>query len=117
MGLAVTPIRRRRLFVDDSGLVAVRNGYRLCATWDDVAGFHSGRFALMFPVTIMRLHRSRIERLDEGVVSEELRGKIEKHGAIEAFKSVSMWRIRRGGHLVTSCSPTAPDLSASLGQS
>lgn len=78
---AVPSIRRRHLVVDGAGLVAVRNGYRLRAGWADVAGFDSARFALVFPVAVMNLHRSQIEGLDGGAVSDELRRKVEARGA------------------------------------
>jgi len=42
--IMVPRIRRRHLTVDDEGLAAYRNAYRLRAGWDDIEGFGMMRF-------------------------------------------------------------------------
>jgi hypothetical protein len=79
--IVVPKIRRRHLVVDDEGLTAYRNAYRLRAGWDDIQGFGMMRFGAVVPVETVILTASTIEGHDGTPVSARLRDKVAKVGA------------------------------------
>jgi hypothetical protein len=89
-GLAATvvssvSIRKRKLLIDDDGLLAQRNGYRLRFTWDDIEGFAQSRF-LGRPISMLRLRDSHLEGNDGAPLEAKMASRIDNKGANRAVQ-------------------------------
>lgn len=79
--VAVPDIRRRRLVVDDTGITAVRNGYELHTRWDELQALGQGRFAVVVPITLLRLDDATIVGTGGRALNQRRLAKIHKAGA------------------------------------
>jgi hypothetical protein len=111
--LAVPTIRRRHLVVDDEGLTAYRNAYRLRAGWDDIEGFEMVRFAAVVPLDSATLRASSIERRDGTPVSTRLRNRVVKVGGNRRIQLGVFVKDRSEGRFAELLAHHRPDLAPS----
>lgn len=115
VAVAAPSVNRRRLIADNSGLVAVRNGFQLRARWDDIVGFDRTRFARVLPVVVLRLNAAAvITGLSGEPLDERMLRRIRKAGADRGIQLSPYVRHLSEGAFADLLREHRPDLASDL---